>query len=301
MSSFSLQGWMWDPNTTLLGGSRGPGGHVPSRRSQCGFEELEVGHCPSERLPEAFPAQLLPLCEPEALHAHVPVTSHRPCAGTRPVVPVVAALPCVCVRTPTVAVPQGDRPVVRGQRRLGGEAAALAAPEPAPLQRPLRPPQGLVPEGPGVPQPGGAFLPGRRVPEALQDAQGRLHRRVEGVASDLARGPSWRCSRPPSLPDRGSAGPRPGIPPPRRGGPAPRPAPTADPRRPVPHLLHQRPLRLLPPASPQEGVCGPHELSSCCRPPQGEGPPGPTLSPRAAPKSSPRRLPVCVPSAVDDA
>ncbi|XP_057572039.1 inactive rhomboid protein 2 isoform X2 [Hippopotamus amphibius kiboko] len=130
--------------------------------------------------------------------------------------------------------PQGRGPVVRGQRRLGAEAAALAAPEPAPLQRPLRPAQALVPEGPGAPQPRGALLPGHRVSKTLQDAQ-----------------------------DRGSPGPRTGVPPPGRGGPAPRPAPTPDPRGPVPHLLHQRPLRLLPPAPPQEGLCGPYELSSC--------------------------------------
>lgn len=70
--------------------------------------------------------------------------------------------------------PQGRSPVVRGQRRLGAEAAALAAPEPSPLQRALRPAQGLVPAGPGAPQPRGALLPGHRVPKALQDAQGGL-------------------------------------------------------------------------------------------------------------------------------
>lgn len=224
--------------------------------------------------------------EPEALRAQCPSPLVAPCAGTRPVL-VVAARPRMRMRTPTVTVPQGDRPVVRGQRRLGGEAPALAAPESAPLQRPLRPPQGLVPEGPGVPQPGGAFLPGRRVPEARQDAQGQLHRGGRGGGARPCPEASRLCSRPPSLPpslpDCGSTGPRPGIPSPGRGGPAPRPAPTADPRRPVPHLLHQRPLGLLPPASPQEGVCGPHELSSGCSPPQGEGPPSPTPNPQSSP------------------
>lgn len=137
--------------------------------------------------------------EPEALRAQCPSPLVAPCAGTRPVL-VVAARPRVRMRTPTVTVPQGDRPVVRGQRRLGGEAPALAAPESAPLQRPLRPPQGLVPEGPGVPQPGGAFLPGRRVPEARQDAQGQLHRGGRGGGARPCPEASRLCSRPPSLP-----------------------------------------------------------------------------------------------------
>lgn len=78
------------------------------------------------------------------------------------------------------------------------------------------------------------------------------------------------CSLLHSLPDCGSPGPRTGVPSPGRGRQAPCPAPAADPRSPVPHLLQQRPLWLFPPAPPQEDVCGPHELSGCCRLPQGK-------------------------------
>lgn len=109
-----------------------------------------------------------------ALSPHV-----TPCTCMCSVILIVAAPPCLCTR-PASLLPQGHRPVVRGQRRLGDEAAALAAPEPAPLQRALRPPQGLVPEGSGAPQPGGAVLPGHRVSKTMQDAQGGLHRGSRG-------------------------------------------------------------------------------------------------------------------------
>lgn len=85
--------------------------------------------------------------------------------------------------------PQGRGPVVRGQRRLGTEAAALAAPQPSPLQRALRPAQGLVPAGPGAPQPRGALLPGHRVSKALQDAQGGLQPGA-GAPRDSAQRPA---------------------------------------------------------------------------------------------------------------
>lgn len=85
---------------------------------------------------------------------------------------------------------QGHSPVVWGQWRLGEQAAALAAPQPAPLQRALRPPQGLVPEGPGAPEPGGAVLPGHRVTKALQDAQGELR----GPRGSWAAFPSARSA-----------------------------------------------------------------------------------------------------------
>lgn len=119
-------------------------------------------------------------CHP--LHTHVAVNSHHfPCAHMC----VVSSLPsharALSWSSHTPLRPQGHRAVVRGQRRLGGGAAALAAPEPAPLQRALRPPQGLVPARPGAPQPGRALLPGQRVSEALQDAQGGP-RRAEGAA-----------------------------------------------------------------------------------------------------------------------
>lgn len=91
-----------------------------------------------------------------------------------------------------------------------------------------------------------------------------------GVRAGRRLGAPWALLTALLPPDCGSTGPGTSIPPPRRGGPAPRPTPTADPGDPVPHLLHQCPLWLFPPAPPQEGVCGPYELSSCCRPPQGE-------------------------------
>ena len=113
-------------------------------------------------------------------------------------------------------------------------------------------------------------LPSQEVP-SFQDTESPKPCKMPKVGSSRGRGrqgprPSalGLCSQPPSRPDRGPPGPRTGIPPPGRGGPAPRPAPTADPRGPFPHLLHQRPLRLFPPAPPQEDLCGPHELSSCC-------------------------------------
>lgn len=114
----------------------------------------------------------------------------------------------------------------------------------------------------------------------------------------MAQGPGEPCSPPASRPDCGPPGPRTGLPPPGRGGPAPRPAPTADPRGPVPHLLHQRALWLLPPAPPQADVGGPHELSGRRRLPQGEGatgPPAPSPSPslsRASPRGAAWRLPL---------
>lgn len=83
-----------------------------------------------------------------------PITSRHPCTRTchGPIRSRASAPP---------SLRQGRGTVVRGQWRLGGKAAALAAQESVPLQRTLRPAQGLVPEGPGAPQPGGALLSGR--------------------------------------------------------------------------------------------------------------------------------------------
>lgn len=192
---------------------------MPCRKSQWilrGFRELGVAHCPSQWLPEAFPAQLLMLCrlfhlcspgrwvpnqgqadlpchtwpvtscyphmQTCTINLHIRSPAHTfalsphvaPCTCMCPVILIVAAPPGMCTPSPSL-LPQGHRPVVRGQRRLGDEATALAAQEPTPLQRTLRPTQGLMPEGPGAPQPGGALLPRHRVSETLQDAQGGLH------------------------------------------------------------------------------------------------------------------------------
>lgn len=137
--------------------------HLPCTHARAPSPPLHTHTCPSPPLHTHVPCHLS--CH---LSAHMTFLSLR-------------SLPChtpAC--SPPHLLPQGHGPVVRGQQRLGAEAPALAAQEPAPLQRPLRPAQGLVPAGPGAPQPRVALLPGHRVSKTLQDAQGGLQWGVRG-------------------------------------------------------------------------------------------------------------------------
>lgn len=144
------------------------------------------------------------------------------------------------------------------QRRLGGEAAALAAPELAALQHEVRQTEGCLPRH-GAAQPGGALLPGHRVTQTGQDAQGT----ARGAGTARQPVPITITNAPLPLSDRGPAGQGPSLPPPRRRRPSPyappRPAP-AHPRCRIAGIPGQCPLRLQPPAAPQEAVCGTHEL-----------------------------------------
>lgn len=122
-----------------------------------------------------------------------------PLRGTpRPAPPLLAGMgwpslgwpSCSHSRPPT----QGHSTVVWGEWRLGGQAAALAAPQPAPLQRALRASQGLLPARPGAAQPGSTVLPGHRVTQALQDAQGGCTGRHRAAGKSLFNQPTHLSS-----------------------------------------------------------------------------------------------------------
>lgn len=229
--------------------------------------------------------------EPEALRAHVPVTSRRPLRGhaARPRRSCAAARAHAHTHThrhcPAGGPPSGSGSATtgRGSASTGSAGACTTAASATAASRPRARGTWSPPARRRLPSRAPSPRSPARCPRSAAWGGGRGRGGGARPCPEASRLCSRPPSLPPSLPDCGSAGPRPGIPPPGRGGPAPCPAPTADPRRPVPHLLHQRPLGLLPPASPQEGVCGPHELSSGCGPPQGEGPPSPTPNPQSSP------------------
>lgn len=85
--------------------------------------------------------------------------------------------------------------MVRGQQRLGGEAAALAAQEPAALQHEVRQAEGRLSRH-GAAQPGGTLLPRHRVTQTGQNAQGRAR---GGGSGGVRRDP-----QPPRVPTRPS-------------------------------------------------------------------------------------------------
>lgn len=197
----------WEFKEPGLQGRLWPSGGTP-RPAQPGLAldsvyplRLVIGYQPrSQRGIQSGPCMAHTRALSPSPPAHTsPGLSHIPCPAHPSRDPHQCALPVLPwaswrpPRPQLRVLPQGHGPVVRGQRRLGGQATALAAPEPPPLQRALWPAQALVPARPGAPQPGGALLPGCRVAEALQDAQGGLPWRRWGWGRGVGSG---RCLGP---------------------------------------------------------------------------------------------------------